>query len=551
VSDLGWLWDNRTYYDRRQNERIETLSSELSAQRFEAGRLQARLRQVHGDLQVRLNGLATAFDAFVELCDLREELRAFQPVSDARNRARRIVGRLIASGPSADLPVLPPAVDPSPELADYWLPHAVAALVAIAQGDRAAADAARAEARARDATRADLFLCLALAVSERIAPAVDLLPGILDLDPDRPVTQAQRELWLTAASGRLGDQGRDAVVARLAALTAGLPDDVLATQAAAWPDVVAAIGRDVGRVSGIPVSALDLSGLVAPLRAARQIDSLTVWFPAAADPAPADRPGRPDGGLPADPLYALLRELVDEGVADEQPLLARMVELRRIIEADGGAPGAAPPPWDAPLDTPLALLLADAGGDDAGRRAVAARAATPILAAAAAELVVAASRPPVDRIDVHVGRHLIGYTAAGPDEATVAAAGDATVAAPPPDRRGAMQVGASMIALGALLLVAGLGLAVSVVGIVGAFVAVIGGAIVGNVYVRRRDAQDKARQKATEWARSEHRIAEIGTALGELWAEAGRAATEAAAARARFEAQLAAEAPAASPLSAR
>jgi hypothetical protein len=53
-----------------------------------------RLAQVQGDLQARLNGLATAFDASVELCDLREELRAFEPVADARNRARRIVRRL-------------------------------------------------------------------------------------------------------------------------------------------------------------------------------------------------------------------------------------------------------------------------------------------------------------------------------------------------------------------------------------------------------------------------------------------------------------------------
>jgi hypothetical protein len=102
VSDLGWY--DRTQYDKKQNQRLDELSSQLSHQRSEAGRLQARLAQVQGDLQGRLNGLASAFDAFVELCDLREELRAYQldafvelcdlreelrayqPVADARNR---------------------------------------------------------------------------------------------------------------------------------------------------------------------------------------------------------------------------------------------------------------------------------------------------------------------------------------------------------------------------------------------------------------------------------------------------------------------------------
>src|SRR5262245_51216279 len=194
VSDLGWY--NRTSYDRRQNERLDELSSQLSHQRSEAGRLQARLAQVQGDMQGRLNGLAVAFDAFVELCDLREELRAYQPVADARNRARRVVGRLVATRRGADLPVLPPPGAPAPEVEDYWLPRAVASLVARVQGDGAAADAALAEARDRDAARTDLFLCLAFTLSGRTEAAVDLLPGLLDLQPDRPVTRAQRELWL-------------------------------------------------------------------------------------------------------------------------------------------------------------------------------------------------------------------------------------------------------------------------------------------------------------------------------------------------------------------
>lgn len=552
MSDLGWY--DRTQYDKKQNQRLDELSSQLSHQRSEAGRLQARLAQVQGDLQGRLNGLASAFDAFVELCDLREELRAYQPVADARNRARRVVGRLIATGRDADLPVLPPPADPTPELEDYWLPRALASLVARVQGDGAAADAALAEARERDAARTDLFLCLAFTLTEWTDEAAGLLPGLLDLQPDRAVTRAQRELWLAAAAGRLGDQGRDAVAERLSALVAGLAEAQRTAQSAAWHGLVAGVGADLGQLPGVPSSAADVSGLVSPLRAARQIDALAAWYAQAAHPAPVDRPVPEAGDTqapqdPPDPLYALLKELVDEGVPDEQPLLARMVQLRRTIEADGGAPAAAPPRWDAPTDAPPALLLADASGEPE-RRAVAARAARPLLAGAAAELVATASRPLPNRIEARVGRHMIAFTPTGADPTSVAAARDATLAPPPPEGRGPTQAGGALLAAGAAAIVVGLVLAAPLVFGAGVALAVVGGALLSRVYVRRYAAREAASRQATEWARTEERIAGMATAFGSLWAQAVQAAPDAAAARARFEEQLASEDPAPAPVDA-
>jgi hypothetical protein len=61
--------------------------------------------------------------------------------------------------------------------------------------------------------------------------------------------------------------------------------------------------------------------------------------------------------------------------------------------------------------------------------------------------------------------------------------------------------------------------------------------------MRQRAAEDRASQLGTEWARTERRIGEIGKAFDELRAQAGRAATDAAAARARFAEQLAAASP--------
>src|SRR5262249_56492966 len=129
-----------------------------------------------------------------------------------------------------------------------------------------------------------------------------------------------------------------------------------AREAAAWRTRVGKAGADVGTVPGLSQGAADLSGLVEPLRAARRLDALATWCDQATHPAPEDRPPPPEGGPSADPLDALLRELVDEGVPADQPLLARMVELPRRIEADGGRPPPAPPRLAAPVDHPADLL---------------------------------------------------------------------------------------------------------------------------------------------------------------------------------------------------
>ena len=128
MSDLGWY--GRTSYDRRQNEELDNLAGQLSYQREEARRLKATLSRVQGGLEQRLGRLATAFDAFVELSDLREELRVFEPAATARRRARRVVLQLRTADTVPDGLTPPPPGDSAPEAFGYWLPGALAGLVA-------------------------------------------------------------------------------------------------------------------------------------------------------------------------------------------------------------------------------------------------------------------------------------------------------------------------------------------------------------------------------------------------------------------------------------
>src|ERR1044072_3511848 len=96
MSDDWWA-------ERQQNKRIEGLqedlsyvSASLSQGRASQNRLNARLPKVRGSLQQRLDRLSAAFDAFVEISDLRVTLGLFDTHGRVRHQARQL---LAAAGP--------------------------------------------------------------------------------------------------------------------------------------------------------------------------------------------------------------------------------------------------------------------------------------------------------------------------------------------------------------------------------------------------------------------------------------------------------------------
>ena len=73
----GWIQES----DRSQSRRIRDLTDDLSylraslgAQHATASALRSDLASLRGTLEARLARLAAAFDAFVELCSLRDQL---------------------------------------------------------------------------------------------------------------------------------------------------------------------------------------------------------------------------------------------------------------------------------------------------------------------------------------------------------------------------------------------------------------------------------------------------------------------------------------------
>jgi hypothetical protein len=201
------------YTDYRQNEQLEELRSEMSQAMSEASSLRSRLSELQGGLESRLERLASAFDAFVELSDIRYDLIGFADAAEVRRHAGQVLSAL-ASGED------PPA--PGREVPGYWLGPAVEALRGLsAEADGPVADELAgeplAEAMTRDDRRTSIFLCLALAALGRRNQVrsqwLDIAFG--PLAADGTVTRVQRALWTAGARGGFGADGLDVIVAWL------------------------------------------------------------------------------------------------------------------------------------------------------------------------------------------------------------------------------------------------------------------------------------------------------------------------------------------------
>ncbi|MDQ7905063.1 hypothetical protein RB614_11075 [Phytohabitans sp. ZYX-F-186] len=389
---------------RELGDEVSSLSSSLYSQQRESSRLRSELSKLQGSVEMRLDRLTRAFDAFVELSDLRMTLAMFDPPALVRHRTRQVIAA-VSQGerpPPADFADVP----------GYWLAPATTALVALLGaadatfphgeappgGGRAAtlprdehgtalpldatlprgerdehdgvrsappgggdADAALALAVERDPVRTALLLTLTAAVDGRADLGARWLPEALGpLPVEGPVSRAVRTLWTEAALGRFGAQGRALLDQRLAALVDALDPEREKAAAEAWRARIDALPGIVPRPQSILEPVADAEAALAAGARLAVLRELCARPPA--EPAPAD----------ADPLAGLLRALVDEGSAEEAPLLGRAAELRAVIE---GRQYTADEQWAAPAGTALELLLADAFTPDGTPLARAARTA--------------------------------------------------------------------------------------------------------------------------------------------------------------------------------
>src|SRR5689334_22610606 len=122
---------------RQLDTELESLISSLSRQRADSTRLRSQLAQLQGTLEERINRMSRAFDAFVELSDIRTVLALFDAPALVRHRSRQLLANIAEPTDVPATRFLPREAD----VPDYWLSPAVRGLSTLLDKGNADADA--------------------------------------------------------------------------------------------------------------------------------------------------------------------------------------------------------------------------------------------------------------------------------------------------------------------------------------------------------------------------------------------------------------------------
>ncbi|NUR60619.1 MAG: hypothetical protein HOV87_18440 [Catenulispora sp.] len=339
------FFESEDAYVRRAAD--ETLSAASSAD----ARLSGQIRSTEGRitaLAARLDGLAQAFDAFVEAAELRRECERYWAPAAVRAFTRAHIGALMGFAP---LPATTAVVD----VPGYWLPTAVQGVLALL-GEGGEVSELLAEASRRDAQRTAVFLVSVLGARGVGSEAGPWLAAALP-PVGTGVTLAARSLWFACSTGIYGEAGHAVLREWLGALAASVESKDLENALTTFggrPELPPRAAENVlTRSLNSPVienSLNEAASAAAALAALRDVLSGT------ADPVTgADNPD--DATVD---LETLLTALIDEGSAPEAELLRRAAALeasaRRSAEREGFRP---PTAWDASVGRAADLLLAD------------------------------------------------------------------------------------------------------------------------------------------------------------------------------------------------
>ena len=88
TDDWQWFWAGEGGRDRILRDEVEGLHAQLSSASSQTHRLSSQLATLSGSIESRLNALSAAFDAYVELGDVREELAAYEEPATVRRSVR-------------------------------------------------------------------------------------------------------------------------------------------------------------------------------------------------------------------------------------------------------------------------------------------------------------------------------------------------------------------------------------------------------------------------------------------------------------------------------
>ena len=191
VDDWTWFFTSEGGRDRILRDEIEGLQSASTAAHRQSSRLSSQLAHLQGTIESRLSALSAAFDAYVELGDVREQLAAYP---DTRAARRDVVQAIEAMGAGAQ----PDPVETGES--DYWLPYATNAVIALHRGDDPAPDRDRALSFARES---DLFVTAAAGALGHAGGVAERVPALLV--GDGTLTEPQEALWKAVLTGTYGD----------------------------------------------------------------------------------------------------------------------------------------------------------------------------------------------------------------------------------------------------------------------------------------------------------------------------------------------------------
>ncbi|WP_157435609.1 hypothetical protein [Actinospica robiniae] len=341
------------------------------------------------DLTRQVEFLTRAFEAFVELGDVRTELARFLPAAAARAAARTFIKSLV---PSQDSVLLRDSGD----VPGYWLPLAASGLALLLRADPGA-EPQVAAACERDAERTALFLALGLRLGGAAQLAGPYLAAALPPpSADGVVTVAARHLWCALADGHYGPAARTALASWLEALVASISAaDLRAAVEARRGQSPVEFGPFPRPTFGprVPRSAAIEAALKSAAAAATSLVRLERWY--GAEP---DDPNAPAAAADVAACEPVINMLIDEGSPEEGPLLRRAAELEILTRTKIAPPAA--PRWDDPAGYGPEVVVADllAADPELAARRDLARAALcrPVAELAESLLADACPQPPAE-----------------------------------------------------------------------------------------------------------------------------------------------------------
>ncbi|NLT30596.1 MAG: hypothetical protein GXX86_09095 [Propionibacterium sp.] len=290
--DWEFFWSSEHGRDRLLRDRLEDYQGRAAAARSQQRRqFERQLGELRGDLDTRLTALTRAFDAYVELDDVREQLAGFPEQARARRRATEAL-QALAEGRQPE---------PLDDLAGYWLPAAVNALRPDGRPDPAGVGVAL----DRDATSTRRFLTGVLGAAGHgragARHAVD------SLATDR-WDDAQQLIWLAVADRVFGAEAITHLHGVVRPALDAVGDE-------GWTQWLA------DRGAGIDA----------------QLDWVIAFYQPEADPEPDD------GARHRDDLQGVAMIEITEGSPPEQPLIARARQLRMMVRDPMTEPADAEP----------------------------------------------------------------------------------------------------------------------------------------------------------------------------------------------------------------